>query len=146
MTTPSMKTQAAEAALAYVQGNSIIGIGSGSTVNCFIDLLSTIKHKVEGAVAASEESAKRLRAQGIDVLELNDVNNLPVYVDGADEINRHMQMIKGGGAALTREKIIAAAAKKFVCIAAGKEKKSRCAGNISFAYRSDSNGAQLRCS
>jgi ribose 5-phosphate isomerase A len=91
-------------------------VGSGSTVNFFIDALSAIKHKIEGAVAASEASAERLKKRGIRVFDLNGVNELPVYVDGADEITEHLHMIKGGGGALTREKIVAAVAKSFVCI------------------------------
>jgi ribose 5-phosphate isomerase A len=117
-----LKKQVALAALEYVVANQVIGVGSGSTVCLFIDALATIKHKIEGAVAASEQSATRLRAHGIDVLDLNSVSNIPVYVDGADEVNVHKQMIKGGGAALTREKIVAAASKKFVCIADASKK------------------------
>jgi ribose 5-phosphate isomerase A len=115
MNTDELKKRVAEAALQYAQ-EGVIGVGSGSTVNAFIDFLSTIKHKIEGAVAASEASAGRLKGHGIRVFDLNSVNELPVYVDGADEVTEHLQMIKGGGGALTREKIIAAVAKKFVCI------------------------------
>jgi ribose 5-phosphate isomerase A len=110
-----LKRRVAEAALQYAQ-EGVIGVGSGSTVNAFIDCLASVKHKIEGAVAASEASAERLKKHGIRVFELNSVNELPVYVDGADEITEHLYMIKGGGGALTREKIIAAVAKKFVCI------------------------------
>jgi ribose 5-phosphate isomerase A len=110
-----LKRRVAEAALQYAQ-EGVIGVGSGSTVNAFIDCLSTVKHKIDGAVAASEASAERLKQHGIRVFELSAVNDLPVYVDGADEITEHLHMIKGGGGALTREKIIAAVAKKFVCI------------------------------
>jgi ribose 5-phosphate isomerase A len=110
-----LKRRVAEAALQYAQ-EGVIGVGSGSTVNAFIDCLATIKHKIDGAVAASEASAERLKRHGIRVFDLNSVNEVPVYVDGADEVTEHLQMIKGGGGALTREKIIAAAAKKFVCI------------------------------
>ena len=117
MSQKAMKKQVALAALEYVQNDAILGIGSGSTVNCFIDALASIKHKVEAAVAASDETAKRLRKIGIEVVDLNSVSSLPVYIDGADEINGHLQMIKGGGAALTREKIISSVADKFVCIA-----------------------------
>ncbi len=112
-----LKQQAAQAALAYVETGSIVGVGTGSTVNFFIDALATIKHKIEGAVSSSEASTKRLRAHGIDVLDLNSVSTLPVYIDGADETNQHLQLIKGGGGALTREKIIAHLAKTFVCVA-----------------------------
>ncbi|TCJ95812.1 ribose-5-phosphate isomerase [Volucribacter psittacicida] len=112
----AMKKQAAQAALNYVQEDSIIGVGSGSTVNCFIELLGSIKEKVKGAVAASKHSEQLLREQGIEVLNANDVSNLDIYVDGADEITPHKAMIKGGGAALTREKIVASLAKKFICI------------------------------
>ena len=96
--------------------DSIVGVGSGSTVNFFIDALAGIKGRIEGAVAASEASAERLKKHGIRVFDLNSVADLPVYVDGADEITEHMHMIKGGGGALTREKIVAAVARKFVCI------------------------------
>lgn len=111
------KKMAAEAALEYIKPGTVVGVGTGSTVNYFIDALATMKHDIEGAVSSSEESTKRLKSHGIAVFDLNGVNDLPVYVDGADEINRHRQMIKGGGGALTREKIIAAVAEKFICIA-----------------------------
>lgn len=117
MSTQAQKQAAATAALAYVVEGAVIGVGSGSTVNLFIAALATIKHRVAGAVAASLASERALREQGIDVLDLNSVNELPVYVDGADEITPHFAMIKGGGGALTREKIIAAVARKFVCVA-----------------------------
>jgi ribose 5-phosphate isomerase A len=110
------KQAVAKAALRYVENDTVIGVGSGSTVNCFIDALAPIASRITGAVAASEASAERLRGIGIDVLDLNSVDELSIYVDGADEITEHKQMIKGGGAALTREKIIAAVAKTFVCI------------------------------
>ena len=116
MTQDELKKQVAEEALKYVVEDSIVGVGSGSTVNFFIDSLKTIKHKIEGAVAASEASAERLKKHGIRVLDLNSVKELPVYVDGADEVTEHLHMIKGGGGALTREKIVAAVADKFVCI------------------------------
>ena len=124
MQTERLKKQVAEAALIYVPKNTILGIGSGSTVNHFIEALgdSNIKNHIEGAVAASEESSRRLRAAGIEVLDLNSVSALSVYIDGADEINEHLQMIKGGGAALTREKIVAAVAKQFICIADASKK------------------------
>ena len=115
MTQDELKRRVAEAALKYAQ-EGVIGVGSGSTVNAFIDFLSTVKHRIDGAVAASEASAERLKKHGIRVFDLNSVDELPVYVDGADEITEHLHMIKGGGGALTREKIIAAVAKKFVCI------------------------------
>ena len=115
MTQDELKKQVAEAALKYTQ-EGIIGVGSGSTVNFFIDCLKAIKHKIEGAVAASENSAKRLRDHGIKVFDLNSIPALDVYVDGADEVTENLHMIKGGGGALTREKIVAAVARKFVCI------------------------------
>jgi ribose 5-phosphate isomerase A len=115
MTQDELKRKVAEAALKYTQ-EGVIGVGSGSTVNMFIDALAGIKGRIEGAVAASEASAERLKKHGIHVFDLNSVNELAVYVDGADEVNEHLHMIKGGGGALTREKIVAAVAKKFVCI------------------------------
>jgi len=117
MTQDEMKKAAAIKALEYVENDTIVGVGTGSTVNHFIDALATIKNKIEGAVSSSEESSKRLKAHGIEVFDLNNIDVLDVYVDGADEITKHMSMIKGGGAALTREKIVAAVAKKFICIA-----------------------------
>ena len=116
MTQDELKRQVAEAALKYVVEDAVVGVGSGSTVFMFIDFLSSIKNKIEGAVAASEASAERLKKNGIRVFDLNSVSELPVYVDGADEITEHLHMIKGGGGALTREKIVAAVAKTFVCI------------------------------
>jgi ribose 5-phosphate isomerase A len=115
MTQDELKRKVAEAALKYAQ-EGVIGVGSGSTVNLFIDALATIKGRIEGAVAASEASAERLKKHGIRVFDLNSVNALDVYVDGADEVTEHLHMVKGGGGALTREKIVAAVAKKFVCI------------------------------
>ncbi len=112
-----LKRKAAEAALEYVRGISIIGVGTGSTVNHFIDFLADFKADIEGAVSSSECSTERLKKLGIPVLDLNAVGDLEIYVDGADEINPRLQLIKGGGGALTREKIIAAASRKFVCIA-----------------------------
>lgn len=112
-----LKQQAALAALPFIPEDSVVGVGTGSTVNYFIEALGTIKGRIEGAVASSDASAALLRAQGIPVLDLNGVNNIPVYVDGADEVNAHLHMIKGGGGALTREKIIAAVAQRFICIA-----------------------------
>jgi len=116
MTQDELKRQVAEAALQYVEEDAVLGVGSGSTVFMFIDLLAKIKHKIDSAVAASEASAERLKKIGIRVVDLNSVSELSVYVDGADEITEHLHMIKGGGGALTREKIVAAVAKKFVCI------------------------------
>ncbi|MBS0337413.1 MAG: ribose-5-phosphate isomerase RpiA [Proteobacteria bacterium] len=116
MTQDELKQLVAREALKHVVEDAVVGVGSGSTVNFFIDALATIKGRIEGAVAASEASAERLKKHGIRVFDLNSVNELPVYVDGADEITEHMHMIKGGGGALTREKIIAAVARKFVCI------------------------------
>ena len=117
MTQDEMKQAAARAAIAFVPHDCVLGVGSGSTANFFIAELAAIKRRIEGAVASSEETAKRLRALGIRVMDLNSVNDLPVYVDGADEVTRHLAMIKGGGGALTREKIVAAVAGKFICIA-----------------------------
>lgn len=117
MTADEMKKKAAEAALEYVKAGSIIGVGTGSTVNHFIEALARIKHKIDGAVSSSQSTSERLKSHGIPVLDLNDVGELEVYIDGADESNRRLHLIKGGGGALTREKIIAAASRKFVCIA-----------------------------
>jgi len=116
MTQDELKRQVAEAALKYVVEDAVVGVGSGSTVFMFIESLAKIKHKIEGAVAASEASAERLKKHGIRVFDLNSVSELPVYVDGADEVTEHLHMIKGGGGALTREKIVAAVAHTFVCI------------------------------
>ncbi len=121
MSADDNKKAAAQAALQHVIPGSIVGIGTGSTANHFIDLLAGIKHKIDGAVASSEASAQRLRGHGIQVLDLNSVDDLPLYVDGADESNHNLQLIKGGGGALTREKIVAAVAGKFVCIADGSK-------------------------
>ena len=112
-----MKKAAAKAALEYVEAGTIVGVGTGSTANHFIDLLATIKGKLEGTVASSVASAERLKKHGIPVFDLNAVGDLNLYVDGADESNRHLHLVKGGGGALTREKIVAAASRKFVCIA-----------------------------
>ena len=112
-----LKQQAAQAAIKYVEKGAIVGVGTGSTVNFFIDELAKIKDDIEGAVSSSDASTERLKQHGIEVFELNNAPEVPVYIDGADEIDEHGQMIKGGGAALTREKIVAAVAKKFVCIA-----------------------------
>jgi len=116
MTQDELKKKVAEAALDYVKGVSVLGIGTGSTVNHFINLLADLKQDIEGAVSSSETSTALLKKIGIPVLDLNAVGSLDVYVDGADEVNPHKQMLKGGGGALTREKIIAAASRKFVCI------------------------------
>ena len=112
-----MKKAVAKAALEYVEPGTVVGVGTGSTANHFIDFLATIKGKLEGTVASSLASAERLKKHGIPVFDLNAVGDLPLYVDGADESSRHLHLIKGGGGALTREKIVAAASKKFVCIA-----------------------------
>ncbi|MSP53324.1 MAG: ribose-5-phosphate isomerase RpiA [Gammaproteobacteria bacterium] len=117
-----LKKQVAEAALQYVPHDTIIGVGTGSTVNYFIEALAAIKHNIEGAVSSSEASKVRLQKLGIPIIDLNSVSTLSVYIDGADEINAHFQMIKGGGAALTREKIIAAVAAQFICIADASKK------------------------
>ena len=117
MTQDEQKRAAAKAAIQYIHAGSIIGVGTGSTANYFIDELASIKRNLDGAVASSAATASRLRDHGIVVLDLNSVDELPVYVDGADEITEHLHMIKGGGGALTREKVVAAVAKKFVCIA-----------------------------
>jgi len=116
MTQDEMKKAAGWAALQYVKQGTIVGVGTGSTVNQFIDALATMKDDIEGAVSSSEASTKKLIELGIEVFDLNSVDLIDVYVDGADEINDRMDMIKGGGAALTREKIVAAVAKKFICI------------------------------
>ncbi len=116
MTQDEMKKAVAKAALEHVVPNTIIGIGTGSTANHFIDFLAGMKGQIEGTVASSEASAKRLKGHGIEVFDLNSVDSISVYVDGADETNHYRHLIKGGGGALTREKIVAAASKKFVCI------------------------------
>ena len=117
MNADKLKRAAAQAAIAYVPEGAIVGVGTGSTANCFIDELVLIRDRIDSAVASSEASASRLKAGGVRVLDLNVVDELPVYVDGADEITRHLHMIKGGGGALTREKIVSAVATQFVCIA-----------------------------
>ena len=117
MTQDELKALVGQAALAYVQPGSIVGVGTGSTVNCFIDALATMKGSIAGAVSSSEKSTQRLREHGIEVLDSNRVERIPVYIDGADEIDHGGHMIKGGGAALTREKIVADLAERFVCIA-----------------------------
>jgi len=112
-----LKRAAARAAIEYVPNDAVVGVGTGSTVNFFIDELAKIKGRIDAAVSSSEASAARLKAAGIRVVDLNSVDEIPVYVDGADEVTKHLAMIKGGGGALTREKIVAAVARRFVCIA-----------------------------
>lgn len=116
MTQDDKKKAAARAALKYIKDDAIVGVGTGSTVNYFIDALADVKHKIQGAVSSSNVSTERLKAMGIDVFDLNSVDKFDIYIDGADEITQHKHMIKGGGAALTREKIVAAVAEKFICI------------------------------
>ncbi|HEB87011.1 MAG TPA: ribose-5-phosphate isomerase RpiA [Gammaproteobacteria bacterium] len=121
MTQDELKQEVAKAAVEYVKAGTIIGVGTGSTANFFIDELAKIKGKIEGAVASSVATADRLKGHGIPVYDLNNVNGVSVYVDGADESNKYLHLIKGGGGALTREKIVAAASEKFVCIADGSK-------------------------
>ena len=116
MTQDDKKKAAAHAALQYIKDGAIVGVGTGSTVNYFIDALAEVKHTIQGAVSSSEASTERLKAMGIEVFDLNSIDKFDIYVDGADEITQHKHMIKGGGAALTREKIVAAVAEKFICI------------------------------
>ncbi len=120
MTQDEMKQAVAQAAVEYIRpklnADSIVGVGTGSTANCFIDELAKIKHLFDGAVASSEATAERLKSHGIEVYDLNEVNQMDVYIDGADEFDPHLNLVKGGGGALTREKIVAAVAKEFVCI------------------------------
>ncbi|MEO6561757.1 MAG: ribose-5-phosphate isomerase RpiA [Nitrosospira sp.] len=117
MTQDEQKRAVAQAAIQYIPAGCVVGVGTGSTANYFIDELAKIKHKIEGAVASSEATTQRLNGHGIEVIDLNSIDVLPIYVDGTDEITEHLAMIKGGGGALTREKIVAAVAKKFICIA-----------------------------
>ena len=117
MSSDEMKKRAAVAALEYVEDHTVIGIGTGSTVNYFIEALARSKQRIEGAVSSSEATTQRLKAHKIPIFDLNAAGPLPLYVDGADEVNRYLQLIKGGGGALTREKIIAAASEQFICIA-----------------------------
>jgi ribose 5-phosphate isomerase A len=117
MTQDELKALVGQAALAYVVPGTVVGVGTGSTVNCFIDALATMKGQIAGAVSSSVKSTERLQAHGITVLDANQVQSIPVYIDGADEIDHSGCMIKGGGAALTREKIVADLAERFVCIA-----------------------------
>jgi len=116
MNKDEIKRRVAEAALDYVQSGDVIGVGTGTTANFFIDVLARVKGKIDGAIASSEATAQRLKRAGIAVMDLNSVVELPLYVDGADEATRHRHLIKGGGGALTREKIVAAASRKFICI------------------------------
>ena len=126
MSQDQLKQAVAKAAVAeilpYIDKNSVIGVGTGSTANFFIDALAEYKHDFAGAVASSDATAERLKGHGIDVFDLNTVMDLEFYIDGADETNAHLELIKGGGAALTREKIVAAVAKKFICIADDSKK------------------------
>jgi ribose 5-phosphate isomerase A len=117
VTQDELKAAAAHEAIKHVVEDAVVGVGTGSTANFFIDELAKIKNRIQGAVASSDRSAERLKGHGIRLFDLNGVNELPLYIDGADEITEHLAMIKGGGGALTREKIVAAVAKKFVCIA-----------------------------
>ena len=117
MTPEQAKQLVAEAAIQYIERDWVVGVGTGSTANLFIDELAKMKFDIDGTVASSEASAERLRRHGIKVYELDQVGDLPIYVDGADESTKHLNLIKGGGAALTREKIVAAASEKFICIA-----------------------------
>ena len=121
MTQDELKQAVAEAALAYVVEGKIVGVGTGSTARLFIEALATMKDRIAGAVASSEDTKRRLEGHGIKVFDLNDVTDIPVYIDGADEITPEMHMIKGGGGALTREKIVSAVAQKFICIADGSK-------------------------
>ncbi len=116
MNQDDMKKAVAQTALQYVKAGAVVGVGTGSTANYFIDALATIKHKIDGTVASSEASAARLQGHGIEVMDLNAVGDLPLYVDGADEATRFLHLTKGGGGALTREKVVAACARQFVCV------------------------------
>lgn len=121
MTQDELKQAVARAAIEYVVDGEIVGVGTGSTANFFIDELAKIKHRIKGAVASSDATAERLRGHGITVFDLDSITSMPVYIDGADEITPQGAMIKGGGAALTREKIVASVAERFVCIADGSK-------------------------
>ncbi len=129
MTQDELKDAVAAAAIAeiepWLERGTVLGIGTGSTANRFIDRLARLRDDFKGAVASSEASAERLRGHGIEVFPLNDVGTVPFYIDGADEVNAHLHMIKGGGAALTREKIVAACAERFICIADGSKRVER---------------------
>jgi ribose 5-phosphate isomerase A len=124
-----MKKSVAEAALQYINFGDIVGVGTGTTVNFFIDALASMKGKIDGAVSSSLATQKKLKEKGIAILDLNSVSELPIYIDGADEFNAHKYLIKGGGGALTREKIVAAVAQKFVCIA-DETKRTNVLGNF----------------
>lgn len=132
MTQDELKDAVAAAAIAEIRPllgrDVVIGIGTGSTANFFIDRLAALSDDFRGAVASSEASAERLRGHGIEVFELNEIGTLPVYIDGADEVNAHLQMIKGGGAALTREKVVAACSQRFICIADASKRVERLGG------------------
>lgn len=132
MTQDELKDAVAAAAIAEIRPllgrDVVIGIGTGSTANFFIDRLAALRDDFRGAVASSEASAERLRGHGIEVFELNEIGTLPVYIDGADEVNAHLQMIKGGGAALTREKVVAACSQRFICIADASKRVERLGG------------------
>lgn len=117
MSNDQLKKRAAEAALDFIEENMVIGVGTGSTVNYFIDALGRVRHKIDGAVSSSQATTERLKSHHIPVLDLNAAGPLPLYIDGTDEVTRQLQMIKGGGGALTGEKIIAAASERFICIA-----------------------------
>lgn len=121
MTQDELKQAVARAALAYVVDGKLVGVGTGSTARLFIEALAEMKDRIAGAVASSEDTKNRLQGHGIKVFDLNDVTDLPVYIDGADEITPEMHMIKGGGGALTREKIVSAVAQKFICIVDGSK-------------------------
>jgi ribose 5-phosphate isomerase A len=121
MTQDELKQAVARAAIDYVVDGAIIGVGTGSTANCFIDELAKIKGRIKGTVASSEATAARLKSHGVPVFDLNEVDSMPIYIDGADEIDHSGAMIKGGGGALTREKIVASVADKFICIADGSK-------------------------
>ena len=137
MNQDAKKQQAAEAAISFIEHDSVIGVGTGSTANFFIDLLAKHKGKIDGAVASSEATATRLKAHGIRLYELNETGELALYVDGADETTKHRQLIKGGGGALTREKVVANASRRFVCMVDDSklvDRLGRFRGGRAFAY------------
>ena len=142
MSEQEQKKRAAEAALEYIKDHRVIGVGTGTTVHCFIEALASVKGRIDVAVASSVDTANRLKALGIDVQDLNAVGTIPVYIDSADEVNAHRVLIKGGGGALTREKIVAASSKQFVCIV-NEHKKSGCVGYIPIGGGSHTHGARL---
>ena len=125
LSSEQLKEAAARAAIDMIQGEELIGVGTGSTANAFIDLLPTLVGTLQGAVASSEQTATRLQAIGVEVMDLNMTGTLPVYIDGADEANSELQLIKGGGGALTREKVVAAASERFICIVDHSKKVSQ---------------------